>query len=90
MSVNFIVIGLTQPDFEPAMSKSPDLQKWETVALLIQPSCRVLFYNHVSVENSSSLPHQVPSGMILYGGECGGIIQSDLWKFNFGKLLKVA
>ena len=37
-SINFKVIDLSQPEFEPAWSESPDLPKREENALLIRSS----------------------------------------------------
>ena len=56
--MNFKVIGLTRPEFEPIRSESVDLPKQETDALLIQPSRLVIkmtggYSNHLATPYGS-------------------------------------
>ena len=50
-SVNFKVIGLTRWGFEPTRFGFPDLSKWETDGLLIQPSHLVKCFRYIHSEH---------------------------------------
>ena len=32
---------------------------------------------------------KVADGMVVYGGESNGVLQGDIWKYHFGKVVKV-
>ena len=59
MSKKFIVIGLTQPEFEPARFGLPNIPEWETDALLIWPPHPVwcdLTLDDAGMQNSNNQP----------------------------------